>query len=189
MSLDIKTREYLEIAASTDLDDTSLTVALRFRSTSATQWELAGRHQALTSFNGWNFSNALGSPNRIQFTAKGSSGGGSSCVDASANAVDGNWHHVVGRAVRTAGGTLDIMVDGTSATQTTGVGAWSPVGQVLRIGRSIDTFWADFIGEVADFAQWGARLTADEAAAYCKGVQPGQIRPGSLKLWMPLRGL
>lgn len=183
--------EYIEIGSNAIFDDLSATIAFRMRTSTGGQWEVAGRHQSNTSYNGWGFSATGASPNRIQMYGKlasGSPGNAFTIGDVNANISDGNWHSVVGRYTRSSGGTGDLMVDGISNTQATGVAAWSPVGQVIRLGRSIDGFWADFIGEIEDFAFWGARLTADEARAYCNGASPGSLRPQSLKLWLPLGG-
>lgn len=126
--------EYIEIAANAIFDSTFGSVAFRWRAAVTGGWEVAGRHQAATSFNGWGFS-ITGSPNRMQFYAKTSSGPSSAfgVVDASVNATDGNWHSAVGRYNRGSGGTGDLMVDGTSTAQATGVAAWNPTGQVIRI--------------------------------------------------------
>lgn len=177
--------ELIEIAANAIFNDTSFSVAMRWRAAAAAQWSAIGKHQASTSQNGWLFSSTGGSPNRLQFSVKPNTGGGWGVVDGSANASDGNWHSAVARCDRTSSGTLDLMVDGTSATQVAS-GAFDPTAQVLRIGRSIDGFWSDFIGDLEDIAFWGVRLTADEARAYCQGAAPGSIRPQSLKLWLPL---
>lgn len=178
--------EHIEIASNALFDDISATVAFRWRTSTGGAWEVAMRHQAATSYNGWGFSATGGSPNRIQFYGKDNNSTEFNIVDTVASASDGNWHSAVGRYTRSAGGTGDLMVDGVSNTQATGVAAWSPSGQVTRLGRSIDTFWTEFVGDIEDFAFWGVRLTADEARAYCNGASPGSIRPASLKLWLPL---
>ena len=177
--------DYIEIGTNTVFDDNIFTVAFRWRMTAAGQWEIVSKHQAATSFNGWGFSSNNGSPNRMHLAAKPGSGAGWSCVDATVNATDGGWHSAVGRINRTASGTIDLMVDGTSTAQTAS-GAFDPTGQVLRLGRSIDSFWASPVGDLEDFAFWNVRLTADEARAFCSGAAPGAIRPDNLKVWLPL---
>ena len=179
-------REYIEIAPNAVFNDTIFSIAFRWRLPSSGQWSLISKHQASTSQNGWGFSSNNGSPNRLQFAAKPNSGGGWTVVDGSVNAADGAWHSAVGRCNRSASGTLDIMVDGTSATQVA-IGAFDHTAQVLRIGSSIDGFWADVIGDIEDFAYWSARLTGDECRAFCQGAEPGSIRPADLKVWLPLR--
>lgn len=178
--------EYIEIAPNAVLDDTSFSVAFRWRTSNVAQWEIVSKHQASTSQNGWGLQSNNASPNRLQASFKANAGPGAALVDASVNASDGNWHSAVARYVRSGGSpTLDLMVDGTSATQLA-IGAFNPTTQVLRLGRSVDTFWSDFVGDIEDFAFWGARLTADEALAFCRGAAPGAIRPTALKLWLPL---
>lgn len=180
-------REYIEIAPNAVFNDTSFTVAFRWRVSASGQWEIVGKHQASTSQNGWGFQSNNGSPNRLQASYKPNVGGGGALVDASVNASDGNWHSAVGRYVRSGGSpTLDLMVDGTSATQLA-IAAFDPTAQVLRIGSSIDGFWADFVGDIEDFAYWGVRLAADECRAFCQGAAPGSIRPADLKVWLPMR--
>lgn len=178
--------EFIEIAPDAIFNDASFSVAFRWRTATAAQWEVVSKHQASTSQNGWGIQSNGGSPNRLQASYKANTGGGAALVNTAADASDGNWHSAVARYVRSGGSpTLDLMVDGTSATQL-GIGAFDPTAQVLRIGRSIDGFWADFIGDVEDFAYWNVRLTADEALAFCRGAAPGSIRPLGLKLWLPL---
>lgn len=178
-------REYIEIAPNAIFDDTSFSVAFRWRATVAAQWEVISKHQASTSQNGWGIQSNNGSPNRLQASYKANVGGGAALVDTTVNASDGNWHSAVARYVRSGTCTIDLMVDGTSATQLS-ISAFDPTAQVLRIGSSIDGFWADFIGDIEDFAFWGVRLTADEARAFCNGASPASIRPASLKCWLPL---
>lgn len=187
MSLSFAASEYIEYPTNAIFNDTSFSVAFRWKSSTGGQWEILGKHQAATSFNGFNFNTNGASPNRMQASAKAGSGSGFGCSDATVNASDGNWHNAVGRFVRSASGTIDLMVDGTSATQSSGNPAWDPTGQVLRLARSVDGFWTDYVGEIADLAWWNVRLTADEARAFCQGCSPGAIRPGALKLWLPFR--
>lgn len=177
--------DYIEIAPNAVFNDVAFTVAFRWRTSQVAQWEVVSKHQASTSQNGWGFQSNNGSPNRLQASYKANTGGGAALVDATVNASDGNWHSAVGRWVRSGTTTLDLMVDGTSATQLA-IAAFDPTAQVLRIGKSIDGFWTNFVGEVEDFAFWNVRLTADECRAYCNGAAPGSIRPDNLKVWLPL---
>lgn len=178
--------EYIEIAPNAVFNDLIFTIAFRWRTSVGGNWEILGKHQAVTSFNGWLFAGNAASPNRMQIGSKPGSGSGWGCVDATVNASDGNWHSAVGRINRNSSGTHDLMVDGTSTAQTAS-GAFDPTAHVIRVGRSLDGFWADYQGDIEDIAYWNVRLTEDECKAYCKGVAPGSIRPESLRVWLPLR--
>ena len=50
--------------------------------------------------------------------------------------------------------------------------------------------WNDyFVGGVAEFAQWSVAITAADIAALGKGISPSQIRPASLKDYIPILGV
>lgn len=178
--------DYIDIASDVLLNGPIYTVAFWMKTSTGGQWEVVSRHDAFQSQNGFGFSGSGGAPNRMQFYQKTGSTTYAT-ADASANISDGNWHSVVGRGNRNAGGAIDLMVDGISATPASNTSAGSYNSVPMRIGRSTDTFWANFTGDLGDFAYWNARLSDEECAAFCKGETPGSIRPGALLLWLPMR--
>ena len=179
---------YIDVADDAALNDTVFTCALWIKTTSTAVWEVVGKHNAANSRNGWGLYNAGGSPSRLVSYRKDSGTGLQTIQDASQNIADGNYHAVVARFDRTSGGPMDLMVDSVSVAQATpALVTTYTAGDPLRIGRTTDGFWSGFVGDVADFGLWNGRLTDDECLAFCKGETPGSIRPGALRLWLPMR--
>lgn len=180
-------RDYIEIATTPIIEDAIFSVGFRFRSFNRANVELAGKHQANTSYNGWGINLQGGTPNYLSVFAKPGSGlwsiqdsSGLANVDAS----DGNWHSALCRFNRAS--LIEGMIDGVSIGSGA-TSAWSTASNPLRIGNSLDGFFADSLIDMEDFAYWTGRLSDDEARAFCRGAAPGSIRPASLSIWFPMR--
>lgn len=55
----------------------------------------------------------------------------------------------------------------------------------VRIGRTGDTFWQPYIGQLAEIAIWSDQRTPDEHAALAKGFPARLISPQTLNLYIP----
>ena len=79
--------------------------------------------------------------------------------------ADGNWHHVALTYDQSATGTVSIYVDGALAASQANAAAWSwPTNQEIEFGRSHDTYWQQYAGEMDDIRIYSRILTADEVA-------------------------
>jgi hypothetical protein len=179
--------DYVDLADNAALADSVFSVAVWLKTTNTGVWEFLSRHDASNSRNGWGFYNNNASPARVIVYRKDNSTGNYTVGDTGSNIVDGNWHAVLARIDRAAGGAIELTVDGVTNTGI-GTNATNYNSNIpLRIGRSTDGFWSGFVGDLANFALWNGRLSDDEVAAFCKGMSPGQIRPSALRAWLPLR--
>lgn len=92
---------------------------------------------------------------------------------------DGNWHGVVVALPGQNGLGFDtrlINVDGTEATA--GLAFSSDSEKSVRIGRTKDTFFAMYTGDIAEFAIYNGQLTADERNALAsKKLRPIHVAP------------
>lgn len=160
---------------------------LRFRTTQATaNVQLMARYSSL-SRSGWGL--ILNNPGSGLLTLVGYTAAAQRLSAVGSDVVnDGNWHTAVIVVNGTSGASNGLYVDGALDVSANSSGTWDTVaGNFAQLGDSYDSFWASYIGDVADFAVWqGVQLTADEAAAYHKGTSPKLIRPSSLRLHAPL---
>ena len=79
--------------------------------------------------------------------------------------ADDNWHHVALTYDQSATGTVSIYVDGALAASQANAAAWSwPTNQEIEFGRSHDTDWQNYAGEMDDIRIYSRILTADEVA-------------------------
>jgi hypothetical protein len=102
---------------------------------------------------------------------------------------DGNWHHVAFNFNTTSGAGNSLYIDGVSEATGNSAGAWffaNAGNSPLVVGDNNDTFWATYVGDIAELALWlGRQLVADELAALSKGFSPSLIAPNVLATYMP----
>lgn len=99
---------------------------------------------------------------------------------------NGNWRHIAFAWDRTLDANAQkLYVDGALVAQGTASGSWIMGQNVVRMGKAIDGFWGNLVGDMADIAIWSAKLTADEIARLAGRMSPGHIRPRSLELFVP----
>lgn len=135
----------------------------------------------------------------IQFTLTGSTGTmtvyakyntSSTAFDAitpTGGYNDGNWHTVACNFEQGSSKPFSFYADGSLITSgTSNVNSWTIVSGTTRIGKSIDTFWNNFVGDLADVVWFDENLTAEEIAAYHKGFSPMSIKPSNVELYIPL---
>ena len=143
-----------------------------------------GRHEASLSADGWvvDINDVAG---KITTSAKS----GTSQVmriDSSTSVVTGSWLHVGIILCRTTTSNANkIYVNGSLDVQGTASSSWGTSTQDIAIGKTLDTFWPSYVGDLAEFAYWGIDLDAAEIAALAKGFRPSSIRPASLKAYIP----
>ncbi len=79
---------------------------------------------------------------------------------------DGNWHHVAVSYGQTTNDSISIYIDGqlSAAVQVTNAWSWS-ASQEIEIGKSHDSYWQIFNGQMDDFRIYNRVLTAPEIAA------------------------
>ena len=76
---------------------------------------------------------------------------------------DGNWHHVAVTYDQSASGSIEIFVDGASQGTQANTAAWAwPTAQAIELGRSHDSYWKRYDGQMDDFRIYNRVLTAGE---------------------------
>ena len=77
--------------------------------------------------------------------------------------VDDNWHHVALVYDQSATGTVAVYIDGSNVGSQANTNSWSwPSAQSLELGRSHDTYWQEFGGQMDDFRIYNRILTDSE---------------------------
>ena len=59
-------------------------------------------------------------------------------------------------------------------------------GFAMCIGDNVSTFWASYVGDIAQTGHWSAQLDAAEIAALVKGFAPPRVHPASLIFHAPI---
>ena len=92
---------------------------------------------------------------------------------------DGNWHHLAYNWNTDNAGANALYIDGVSEASGNSSAAWpiANTGVPFTIGDNNDTFWASFVGDIAEMATFGRNLVADEIASLQKGFSPAML-PG-----------
>lgn len=95
----------------------------------------------------------------------------------------GAWYHVL---LRRSGSTVTFWLNGVSNASWTGSGTTTNantifMGESMGGGDNVD-------GSFAELAIWNDDLDDAEVAALAKAISPGLIRPGNIRLYMPLLG-
>jgi len=79
---------------------------------------------------------------------------------------DGNWHHVALVFDQANGAQVTLYIDGVQDTASANGADWSwPAGQELEFGRSHDSFWQAYDGQMDDIRFYNRVLTAAEVLA------------------------
>jgi autotransporter-associated beta strand protein len=77
--------------------------------------------------------------------------------------IDANWHHVAVTYDQSASGAVTVYVDGLLVGSQANTAAWSwPATQQIELGRSHDTYWQEYNGQMDDFRIYNRVLTAAE---------------------------
>lgn len=155
------------------------TVVYWMRTTSGTSNESTySRSQSNSSFGYNMFFNNTANKLSTQFNG----GAGQVGIMTGTKTInDGNWHHVA-LVSNGASGTLQSQyVDGVLDASTTTGGAFnsSAANTDGRLGKALDPFWGNYVGDLAEFAAWPFALTADEIAYLASGGLPWNVRPAN----------
>jgi len=79
--------------------------------------------------------------------------------------VDGYWHHVAVTYDQSASGSVLVYVDGAQVGSEANTSAWSwDPNQQIELGRSHDTYWQTYNGDMDDFRIYSRVLTDTEIA-------------------------
>jgi hypothetical protein len=90
---------------------------------------------------------------------------GNATFTAGGYVVDGNWHHVALTYDQSASGTVAVYVDGALVGSQVNTAAWSwPTTQPIELGRSHDTYWQAYNGQLDDVRSYNRVLTGAEIA-------------------------
>ncbi len=147
------------IPSSTLYNNTTSTWSFWFKSTDAVAapMGIAGRHDSSGSANGLTFwFNTGGTP--IVSVKNGVGGSVDIIGDAVAN--DGSWHHLAFVVNGTSAAYL--YIDGILNDTNTPPAGWNFNSQPVRIGKTSDTFWADYNGQIDDFRIYSRALSREE---------------------------
>jgi hypothetical protein len=80
--------------------------------------------------------------------------------------LDNNWHHVALVYDQSASGSVTLYVDAAVAGSQANTAAWSwPAAQQIELGRSHDTYWQEYVGQMDDFRIYSRVLNDTEIAA------------------------
>lgn len=177
------TDDYIE-AASAVLTAAPITMACWFNSDSDTATQslvsitnAGGQERFLLQAAGA----ITGDPIRALAVASNSGATASSDTGYTAN----TWHHAA--AVFASATSRTAYIDGVGGTAETS--SRSPTGlTTTRIGVTVQGgSRAQYLnGRLAEVAIWNVALDTTEIAALAKGFRPSLIRPGSLRLYVPL---
>jgi len=76
---------------------------------------------------------------------------------------DLRWHHVAVTYDQSASGVVEIYIDGFLSSQNPNAAAWSwPTAQQIELGRSHDSYWKRYDGELDDFRIYNRVLNSTE---------------------------
>jgi hypothetical protein len=79
--------------------------------------------------------------------------------------VDGNWHEVAITYDQSSNGVVTLYVDGALDTAQPNTNVWSwPAAQEIELGRSHDTYWYVYDGQMDDFRMYNTILSSTEVA-------------------------
>ena len=173
-------------------------VSFRMRTTqTTTNAELVSHHSPTASVQGYGvtINNGAFTPGKLCVTGK--SGAAIAFNIASVtNVNDGNWHHIgINLWYSGLANGNQLFVDGALEAQADAGGFWGGATDPFRLGKSNDTFWAGYVGELAEVAVWAGggtslRFTPEQFAALAKGYAPDAVwrggSAGALHIYMPL---
>jgi hypothetical protein len=173
---------------------------MRTTQTSAT-WgngaEIISHHNSSGSFGGYGILLATGG--KLYVYGKQAVGGIQVFTLVSTTVInDGNWHHVgVQLWYAALANGNQLYIDGNLEAQVDAGATWGGATDPLRLGRTNDTFWNGYIGELAEVGIWAGglqslRFTPDQFISLAKGYAPDKVwkgdpaGAGALHVYLPL---
>lgn len=143
---------------------------------------LLGQHNAVNSESGFTlFMNNTAGKLSLQCKAAGTEV--FPFITGTVTVNDGAWHSV-GLNINYAGGAQAIYTDGAIDASGSGT-SWGGTANDPRLGNMSDSFWTDYVGDMAEIAYWSDQRTNEEMAALAKGFSPRYIRRQTLLLYIP----
>jgi Concanavalin A-like lectin/glucanases superfamily/Immunoglobulin I-set domain len=80
--------------------------------------------------------------------------------------VDGNWHEIAITYDQSSNGVVSLYVDGSLDTSQANTNVWTwPATQEIELGRSHDTYWYIYDGQMDDFRMYNTILSPSEISA------------------------
>lgn len=108
----------------------------------------------------------------IQFQATG----GPRFTSSQFYVADGNWHHVAVTYDQGTNGQASVYVDGMLDTVVSNPGAWSwPTNQEIELGRSHDSWWYIYDGQLDDVRIYDRILTPEEITTIATPATSDQL--------------
>lgn len=186
MAITFASGDYIQNPNNTVISGAALgAVAWRMRSTQTTSNVcILSKTSATNSAGGFSMllNNTAG-----KLTVQGKTTGAAQRVLMTGAAVlnDGNWHNCVYNWNQNANSPNTIYVDGAQdvTSNSSATSPWPFGSDTFRHGKSNDSFWANYVGELAEVAWFDRNLTLDDIVALYKGFSPRSMRP---RLYMPL---
>lgn len=172
--------EHHELPSSADFDGTYGSVVFWVKTSQAQDFiMLTGRHNAAQSREGFIVFINDDATSSVEAQLKNT--GGAAVVDivGTTGVRDGAWHHVCLTWGRGTGDTCRIYIDGSDEANASPSAAWAFNSQVVRLAESIDTFWVDLSGDLADWRWYDRQLSADEVASLAAGISARFITNGA----------
>ena len=81
-------------------------------------------------------------------------------ITSTTNISDGEWHHVL--AIYEFGGDMELFIDGVSEATQSSIVEVTVTDSPLRIGKSVDSYWNEFKGEIDQIRIWKRKITNEE---------------------------
>ncbi len=96
--------------------------------------------------------------------------GDTNTLTSGANLVDDTWHLVAVTYNQANGAPVEILIDGVASGSQANSSTWSwPTAQPVELGRSHDTYWKRYDGQLDDFRIYNRVLTQGEIATIYSG--------------------
>lgn len=137
------------------------TIEFRFRASenppAGKVYSMLNRHDNQGSDNGFNFT-LSGTNLLVQFKESSTV----TNLSHAANLIDGEWHHVA--LVYNWSGENKLFIDGVQQATAT-LSGLDITSNFAQIGRSVNTFWAPYEGQIDELRMWTKQLTGAEINA------------------------
>ncbi|RWA76888.1 MAG: hypothetical protein EOQ28_04180 [Mesorhizobium sp.] len=91
---------------------------------------------------------------------------------------DGNWHTIALNWNLVSGQPNSFYVDGNLEGSGNSAVNWFGVGGPIALGDNNDSFWASYVGDLAEVAAWFRQLSADEMNTLAQDFSPDLLSNG-----------
>ena len=141
-------------------------------------YSIIGKHASTGSLSGWNITH--GTETLAVQIKDGDTG--ITNMSSESNLSDDNWHHVA-LSFQLDGASESILyVDGVAVSTLETSPKITITNQSMRMGKSLDNFWADFPGQLEEVRFWDHVRSAEEIATSRRKILSGDT-DGLLAYW------